>query len=407
MGSAGQSLSVTSPKLLVLLGAGGSHGYGPSTQWLTERLLASRSGVHGAQLFRRVRQILKRSLSIKSSWSDDFIFDPNFEEIIQAVDDIASLLPGSRSLLTPFVRLSGALKPLKPQRKRYVRYATRAREFILRETNRFCDRSPDPRERELVKGMNSLAARSRLRVMSLNYDDLVGAAGIDFHTGFSDDGPKFQSFAPPNPWPEDRHLWCQLHGSVLFRVKPEVREIVRYRDRHRAAQCKWVDIDWLSYQDRHLAPLSPLITGLRKADAIQSQPYASYAHALREEAFSCDRWLIIGYGGGDEHINNTLLQARDHWLRSGREHRVVIVGYYPYDKLWEPRLGGLVHASEDYDWTGIGSVMWFFDRELFTRDFALPQRRLTPTGKGTALNLDGVDWAMGEGLPAVLKFLRI
>jgi hypothetical protein len=185
----------TPAKLLVVLGAGASHGYGPSTEFLTKRILAPAAGTAGALLFRRVRSVLKRNAKRKS-FHGDLAFEPNFEEIVQTVDDIASLLEGGDSMLTPFVELSSALKPLKPTRKNYVRYASRARKFILQETKRFCDRALIGRESALVKGIAALASCSRLRIMSLNYDDLVGAAGIDFFTGFGTTARRQQTFRP-------------------------------------------------------------------------------------------------------------------------------------------------------------------------------------------------------------------
>jgi hypothetical protein len=158
-----------------------------------------------------------------------------------------------------------------------------------------------------------------------------------------------------------------------------------------------------------VAPLSPIITGLRKADAIQSEPYATYAHVFREEAFSCDRWLIVGYGGRDPHISDMLLQAREHWLRSGREHRVLIVGHFPF--LSNGFAGGIDLASVVYQpegfewWNGVFSLLWFFEdagRLTIIRPGAVNR-----VGNGVAITLDGVQWAMSSGLPAVKEFFGI
>jgi hypothetical protein len=402
------------PKLLILLGAGASQGNGPSTAWLTRRLLASRSGLKGAPVFRLIDRTLKRRLSSKDLFGGRETFEPNFEEIIQVVDDIATHLPAEHispygsSLLGPFLTLNRSLQALKPDRKRYSRYASRAREFILQETKRHCDEASDPRALPLVAALRALGQRARLRLMSVNYDDLPAVSAIDFYTGFVDGQGAAQVFRPVHPWPQDRHLWCQLHGSLLFRVRQSMTdvgrypEIVRYRSRREAARRKWIDIDWVAFQDRHVAPVAPIITALRKADAIQREPYAHYAHVFREEALSCDRWLIIGYGGGDDHINTVLSQARRHWRESGREHRVLVVGF-------APGLAGvsLISAMEQRPASGLGREMWLFDEETYPLDARIRPCQVSEINSALGLTLDGVDWAMGEGLPTVMRFLRM
>ena len=124
-----------------------------------------------------------------------------------------------KSLLGPFVSLNDALDPLKPAAKRFSFYASRARKFIVQETNRCCEKSLDRYNRPMVNALAELAERSRLRLMSLNYDDLPAASGIQFFTGFVADDAPYQRFVTTPAWPEDQHTWCQLHGSVLFRVK--------------------------------------------------------------------------------------------------------------------------------------------------------------------------------------------
>jgi len=398
------------PKLLILLGAGASYGYGPSTQWLTQRLLAPRSGARGTMLFRRIERILKRQRARRRSeleLSTALIPDPNFEEIIQAIDDILTHMNGD-SLLGPFVELNDALDPLKPSYRRYALYASRAREFVLKETKRCCERNGNAAERPLIKALATLATRSRLRLMSLNYDDLPAASGVTFHTGFHGDHGPYQRFLTSQDWPEDEHTWCQLHGSLLFRVKmSEIPRIVRYPSARAAIRQKWVDnADWNPYQDGHKSGLSPIITGLRKADAILNEPFATYAHRLRLEASSCDRWLILGYGGGDRHINYVLGQARAQWRNSGRKQRVLVVNYYA--DRFETAFANLVFQIADLDWEGARS-MWLFDES----DWDGTMQRMFRPGSISrwtdelGVTLDGIDLAMGDGLPAVMKFLEI
>jgi hypothetical protein len=401
-----------SRKLLVLLGAGASFGYGPTTQWLTEQLLAPNSGVPGVQLFRRIARMISRERERKAKEALFLPLDrgsPNFEEIIQVVDEVLSLTTRDDSLIAPFVQIEQAVRPSARTLGRYSRYASEARHFILRQTKRCCDQSNDPSERPLVKALTTLADRAWLRVMSLNYDDLPAASGVDFLTGFMDkaEGGGFQTFQQPYPWPEDRNLWCQLHGSLLFRVKyvGGQAQIVRYRSSKNADRQRWIN-HTLLYQDDHQGVLSPMITGLRKSDAIQDDPFATYAHQLRAEAFSCDRWLIIGYGGGDFHINRILSQAKEYWFRSGRPLRIVVVGYLGYDQTLS--FGDLIIGMADAE-PMLRRSLWLFDEADpdFDMDAVCRPRQVSRCGTMLALSLDGVDWASSQGLSQVVSFLRL
>jgi hypothetical protein len=52
-----------------------------------------------------------------------------------------------------------------------------------------------------------------------------------------------------------------------------------------------------------------MITGLRKSEELVYEPFASYYHHFRTTAFDSTRWLLIGYGAKDMHINQVLKVA--------------------------------------------------------------------------------------------------
>ncbi|SFV09376.1 hypothetical protein SAMN05421543_1573 [Alicyclobacillus macrosporangiidus] len=52
-----------------------------------------------------------------------------------------------------------------------------------------------------------------------------------------------------------------------------------------------------------------MITGRTKWNNFASQPYSSYYALFRRLAFTSERWLIIGYSGGDSHVNVVLRDA--------------------------------------------------------------------------------------------------
>jgi len=67
-----------------------------------------------------------------------------------------------------------------------------------------------------------------------------------------------------------------------------------------------------------------MITGYRKGEKILVEPYAGYYHYFRNEAFRSPNWLILGYGGGDPHINSVLTSASDFW---GNKLRAFVCNY--------------------------------------------------------------------------------
>lgn len=52
-----------------------------------------------------------------------------------------------------------------------------------------------------------------------------------------------------------------------------------------------------------------MVTGRNKLQSLVGLPYSSHMSMFRRQAFTSHRWLIVGYGGGDYHINAVLTQA--------------------------------------------------------------------------------------------------
>lgn len=175
--------------------------------------------------------------------------------------------------------------------------------------------------------INSLRQKFTLAWFTLNYDDLlerVSPAMADGFSPFGDDDPEvFVSNAFLNLIRREEYV-CHLHGSIFFGYSPEVHgsELVKLRTLDQA-QKSYNLLTRPSYaQSREIADPGPLISGLRKADKLISHPYAYFHHALADELVSCQRLLIIGYGGSDFHLNFWIHRLKQY---SGPDARIAVV----------------------------------------------------------------------------------
>jgi len=120
-----------------------------------------------------------------------------------------------------------------------------------------------------------------------------------------------------------------MHGSVNFAVGGSLTDacsIVRFDDPDDASKNWDISSSGHSAMDRHDSPRVPLIAGRRKAEKGLIEPFSSYLHYFRELAFATPRWLVLGYGGGDYHINGILQSAAEHW---GSALRIFVCNYLP------------------------------------------------------------------------------
>jgi hypothetical protein len=232
------------PTLLVVLGAGASYPDIPGVAQLTDSLLAwsayrepevptGRRGENEEMLeASAVEPLASRGASDKrapffgrlkeilGSSRDDLGKHLNFEDLIQACDELARALPRevdredrSRWMLEPFFELKakhGAWgQPRMPLAMSLL--AEEARYFMLETVGKRCETTKGPLG--VYEGLKRLADRCLLRIHSLNYDDLVQQSGLDCYTGFD---PQTGEFKPSFPWPERQHSLAQLHGSVRW-----------------------------------------------------------------------------------------------------------------------------------------------------------------------------------------------
>ena len=148
----------------------------------------------------------------------------------------------------------------------------------------------------------------QISIYSLNYDHLIYEVIFadellfsKIELGFSKE-KKFDRLNVEKLFKE-RNVYIPLHGSVYFvsledniMVIPNCSEAVKKR----ADSLPKLVVN----QDLSLNYNRIMITGLSKSEAILRYPFLNFYLKLAEDLASSDRVFIIGYGGGDEHINS-------------------------------------------------------------------------------------------------------
>lgn len=187
--------------------------------------------------------------------------------------------------------------------------------------------------------LHGLSKKSYIRLHSLNYDTIPLNSGIDFKTGYVKYPSSIdeESFSPNDLRFSFRsHIFCQLHGSIQFGYASEETSrglIVRFSDIQKAISSRSSTAVSNHYAQDGIEGLSQLmITGLRKADAILHDPFASYFSRLSDDLLNCDAILIVGYGGHDKHVNEIFQRAYAAREELGLKNKIVWVDFsHPSD----------------------------------------------------------------------------
>jgi hypothetical protein len=290
----------------------------------------------------------------------------NFEDLIHITELMGGILPLPPDDSTAsFARFygTGLLEPTSAgqliSKKGLDFVAARAATFVLRTVYERTRSVAFSDARKLLEAL--IASGFLLRHFSLNYDTLV-LPSAKFWTGYAD-GTGAQGFTFTGTAPHREHLNIHMHGSIHFAISAaaltDACDIVRFDDP--AIACNDWDLSSSGHNamDRHEAPRVPLIVGRRKAEKSLIEPFSSYLHYFRETAFSTPTWLILGYGGGDFHINRILQSAAEHWkdrlrvfvcnylpaneMDYGTGEYTVASGYPAYKRV-EPREAGILRA---------------------------------------------------------------
>jgi hypothetical protein len=257
---------------------------------------------------------------------------PNFEDILYALYALAATYPagiftaalGALVDVKAFPDVSHIGKPKKVDEHVLRHLSEHLSDSLLDEFRQRCRRSL-PHSADLKRFFSELQREFDVAICTTNYDDLIlRAAPAGLETGFdvSDSG----AFDPKRLlgrkcWPCILHL----HGSVHFDMD------INKGDLHAIF---WKDDLSLPFNQnsfgrssRHSAegnvfPTSAIIAGYGKTAQIQRNPFRTYYSELDRLVCECDAVLFLGYGFGDDHINNAFSDFRD-----GSDRPVVIIDY--------------------------------------------------------------------------------
>jgi hypothetical protein len=264
--------------------------------------------------------------------------DVNFEDLIHIVEIVASDF-GNLGPQNPAIRaLQGYAADLFDSKNVSEAIANQNPAFIAAESSkqilRFVKQRRDQQfgntdAANLLKRLKG-ERNTLLRVFSLNYETSVtDATATQWWTSYSPRPDGVEAFIPHAEFPRTQDLNIQLHGSIHFGLEfagPEsVARLRRYPNIADAEKSWGIDASHDHAQDLHVLLPVPMITGRRKADMIQLEPFASYFYYFRQAAMSTPRWLILGYGGSDPHVNSILASAAEKWAS---ELRVAVCNFF-------------------------------------------------------------------------------
>ena len=270
----------------------------------------------------------------------------------------------------------------------------------------------------IVQGLTTLAHEgATLWVHSLNYDDMVEESGLPFETGYAPGGAGgARGFSPESALDlrADVHVHHQLHGSVrLGNLDVQKFAFAQFCSRSEARRHRRQTAPGaaVTHQDGRKAHALPLVTGLRKADKLLYEPYSTYEAALRIAAARASSWLVVGYGGGDHHVNAALKSAARWRQLQGGGLSVVVVDYEAVlasgavgsiDASAYSRLGNRIRKTLNWCPDDVNQVI--LADPLAARIHA---QTLNPGAGRIRLSLDGADWVFGGGFDQLKQALGL
>jgi hypothetical protein len=349
----------------VLLGAGASSFAGaPTTDHLTEELLRTpypKAVVAGGPSYRLAPRALDGAEddspldsfsvpistlmfeALNQSQGGSFLERrPDFESILHLCEELLSY-SAARSRMPAVAKLRPALEWLtqptdrwRPLFDAYALTVAKLRYMTLIAT-RIASTNLDTRAVPIRQLLTELAARSQIDCFTLNYDNLIDAVflamfGDDWTDGFGSladqrysmfDGRAFADTLLP--FFKKRHRLGHLHGSIAFGYRSPSSasqshsglEIVKYASAIEAISTYSAEVTNFSVTPaREFNQAGPIISGLRKAEKMNSLPYAYYFKSFADAMLSSRCVIIAGYGGRDLHVN--------FWLQEMAKRRATV-----------------------------------------------------------------------------------
>lgn len=167
--------------------------------------------------------------------------------------------------------------------------------------------------------LESMGQQFLLRVVTLNYDDLIDRTS-DWFDGFSEKDGNLLRFQPKQFATEilaKEQVLLHLHGSVRYGYNN--KSLVKFDSTEDAFNNLQKSMEAIDHGSIVTAP--PIISGFNKVAKLNHTPvpYGYYYKALVDFLLASPLLLIIGYGGGDGYVNRWLHQFVE---RHGTRRRI-------------------------------------------------------------------------------------
>jgi hypothetical protein len=358
---------IDQPHLTVVLGAGTSIGLGvPSTTGLTEKVWSALAKIEGQnERFpwdkhpsAHLRETLERAYR-----------PTTFEHVVHALEAIYSLNASwkQRQGIVEGVLTGGPVGELTSvfSDPSWLPQASEQVFRVLHEEVDAASRSAtgNPNWEAFVSLLKQLDAAFDLHVVTLNYDDLVERAlgwGGD-EQGFKVvPGQTAAEFMAFDKAPRLMHL----HGSVNLGYSREERnprdfgfhELFWFRTPSEARE-SWdrMSRSQPSSQALRHTIVGPFITGMQKADKLQTEPYETLGRHVGDLLAAHPRLLVAGFGFGDHHMNSLIYKMKR--IHQG-QRRVAIVDFESPHTTWRG-----VHATWNKSRMGLQQALYTLSDE--------------------------------------------
>lgn len=208
------------------------------------------------------------------------------------------------------ISIKGNKNPSKPNIRSFVRLIyLKFIELIAKQFEGKIVKENKGYEKFLAFMEKTFPANKNLwRWYSLNYDNWIKRhyTKINIDDGFVDDD-EFLLFL--HEIALNNHCHYNLHGCINWSVNNSKGIIKR---KPNGSIFEYKDINFFSSYSISKDPLifTPIISGYNKATRISYEPFLSFFNAFSYDVSNSDLMIVIGYGLGDQHINNLLQKRR-------------------------------------------------------------------------------------------------
>lgn len=160
-----------------------------------------------------------------------------------------------------------------------------------------------------TKFFGRLKHMANVTVVTLNYDDVLfdTLGGSPSLMGFVQpaealDAPSM--FKPPRSFFDTQPVrLLPIHGHYRLQLDSGVAKL---SPRNLPANWKTTHVGQYDQRTERMRPIFPIISGDNKPWALSGRPFISYYGAAATAAHRADALLVIGYGGGDAHVDELL-----------------------------------------------------------------------------------------------------